>query len=48
MAQKDYQQAQQQLNTILNTPAIPGLEPEFNSDTSEAQLLLAEVNKKLK
>ena len=48
MAQKDYQRAQQELNLILNTPAIPGLEPEFNADKKEAKRLLAEVNKKMK
>jgi tetratricopeptide (TPR) repeat protein len=48
MAQKNYKQAQQELNAILNTPAIPGLELEFNADKAEAQRLLPEVNKKLK
>ena len=48
MAKKDYQRAQKELNSILSTPPIPGLEPEFNADKEEAKRLLAEVNKKLK
>jgi tetratricopeptide (TPR) repeat protein len=48
MAQKDYQHAQQELNSILSTPPIPGLEPEFTADKEEAKRLLAEVNKKIK
>jgi tetratricopeptide (TPR) repeat protein len=48
MAKKEYQLAQQELNIILSTPAMPGLEPEFNADKEEAQRLLAEVNKKIK
>ena len=47
IAQKDYQRAQQELNIILSTPAIPGLEPEFTADKEEALRLRAEVNKKL-
>ncbi len=48
MAQKEYQLAQQELNIILSTPAMPGLEPEFNADKEEARRLLAEVAKKTK
>jgi tetratricopeptide (TPR) repeat protein len=47
MAKKEYQLTQQELNIIINTPAMPGLEPEFNADKKEARLLLAEVKKKL-
>ena len=45
--QKDYQRAQQELDRILSTPAIPGLEPEFTADKEEARRLRAEVSKKL-
>ena len=48
MAKKEYQLAQQELNIILSTPAMPGLEPEFNADKEEARRLLAEVAKKTK
>jgi tetratricopeptide (TPR) repeat protein len=48
MAQKEYQLAQQELNIILSTPAMAGLEPEFNADKEEARRLLAEVARKTK
>jgi tetratricopeptide (TPR) repeat protein len=48
MAKKEYQLAQQELNIILSTPAMPGLEPEFNADKEEARRLLVEVAKKTK
>jgi tetratricopeptide (TPR) repeat protein len=48
MAQKEYKRALQELNIVLSTAAIPGLEPEFNADKNEARRLLIEVNKKLK
>ena len=48
MAKKEYQLAQQELNIILSTPAMPGLEPEFNADKEEARRMLAEVAKKTK
>jgi tetratricopeptide (TPR) repeat protein len=47
MAKKEYQLAQQELNIIISTPAMPGLEPEFNADKEEARRLLAKVKKKL-
>jgi hypothetical protein len=47
MSKKEYQLAQQELNIIISTPAMPGFEPEFNADKEEARRLLAKVKKKL-
>ncbi len=47
LSQKDYKKAQHELNAILSTPPIPGLEPEFAADKEEARRLLNEVNKKI-
>jgi tetratricopeptide (TPR) repeat protein len=48
MAQNDYMLAQQELNVILNTSPIPGLEPEMQQDKASARLLMVEVNNKIK
>lgn len=48
LSQKDYKRAQYELNTILSSPPIPGLEPEFAADKEEARRFMNYVNKKIK
>lgn len=44
--QKDYQSAKNELNLVLKSAVIPGLEPEFQDDKATAARLLVELKEK--